>query len=661
MINKKIEVIQEEISDCGVCCLESIIKYYGGYVPLEKLRLDTFTDSNGTNAYELIKTIEKYGFISYAEKCDDITNIKTPVIAHMKLENGYYHFIVVYKIIKNKVLVMDPSYGLKKIDLSYFNNIFNKVIIHIIPTGNIELYKNSHFIENFIYKYVRDNKLSFIFITIISFFILLLSLLENIEVSLINKQSKYILLFVIVICINNILIYIKNKLILNKSISFNNKLTNRFVFHLFKLPLNYLKLKEKGEMSLRFSELNEISGILVHYLIELVFNILQLIITNIIVIKYVSFLIIPFILFSITYFLINHYLYKKYINDLRLFINLEENYNNKVLDYISKILTIKHLNVYDFFINNININIDNKNKLLKKINNKKNIITCINNIVINIFLLFTLYKLLNNIFVVDTSLIIFIFVNYYINLLKEQIELYPSFLLIKNIIRKNNDFLSVDFDTKNTLSLNNVNIDIKNLSYSINGNNIINNISYIINSRDKIFIKGPSGSGKSTFLNIINGTITNYTGRVLFNNYDLKNYDFSKYISYIGQEDKLFDDTLINNITLNEKIDVSLLNDIIKICRIDTIDIVRKYGYNLNIINDNIFSGGEKNRIILARILVRAKSIIILDEVLKEVDYDLEKSIIEDVINYFKNNIIIYVSHKDVSSSFSKVLTFRKD
>ena len=85
------------------------------------------------------------------------------------------------------------------------------------------------------------------------------------------------------------------------------------------------------------------------------------------------------------------------------------------------------------------------------------------------------------------------------------------------------------------------------------------------------------------------------------------------------------------------------------------------YGSVSFIINNNSLSGGEKNRIILARGLIYSKKIIILDEVLKEVDYNLEVTILKDILEYFKDRTIIYVSHKNVSNLFDKVLTFRKE
>ena len=71
-MKKNIIVKQHDIKDCGVCCLESIIKYYNGYIPIEKLRLDTKTNMNGTTAFNLINAAKKYGFTAYGEKLSQI-------------------------------------------------------------------------------------------------------------------------------------------------------------------------------------------------------------------------------------------------------------------------------------------------------------------------------------------------------------------------------------------------------------------------------------------------------------------------------------------------------------------------------------------------------------------------------------------------------------
>ena len=250
---------------------------------------------------------------------------------------------------------------------------------------------------------------------------------------------------------------------------------------------------------------------------------------------------------------------------------------------------------------------------------------------------------------------------YYINLLKQIIDYYPSFILYKSIINKNNDFLSINLDKKKDISINNYDIIINNLNYDINGKYIIKNLNYIIKENDKIFISGPSGIGKSTLLKILSNEIINYEGNILIDNKLVSNYNLNNVVSYVSQDEELFNDTILNNLTLGKEMNKELLNNVIRICKLDTINIIKSVGLDSFIINNNSLSGGEKNRIILARGLIYSKKIIILDEVLKEVDYNLEVSILKDILEYFKDRTIIYVSHKNVSNLFDKVLTFRKE
>ena len=97
----KIEVVkQRDLKDCGACCVSSILQFYNGYVPLEKIRDDTCTGVAGTTAYHIVKALSSYGFDAMGVKVDDIfdENIYLPAIAHVILPNGLQHFVIVYKI-----------------------------------------------------------------------------------------------------------------------------------------------------------------------------------------------------------------------------------------------------------------------------------------------------------------------------------------------------------------------------------------------------------------------------------------------------------------------------------------------------------------------------------------------------------------------------------
>ena len=134
-MHTKYIVKQNDIKDCGICCLESIIKYYNGYIPLEILRLDTNTTSNGTTAYNLIKTAQKYGFNALGKRINKLKekDIILPAIAHITTKKGLNHFVVIYKINKSTVTIMDPAKGLIKLKKEDFQKEWNNIILIMKP------------------------------------------------------------------------------------------------------------------------------------------------------------------------------------------------------------------------------------------------------------------------------------------------------------------------------------------------------------------------------------------------------------------------------------------------------------------------------------------------------------------------------------------------
>lgn len=84
-------VRQEGIKDCGVCCLYNIIKYYGGYIDMNKLRVMTNTDENGTTMFDLVNTSNKLNLKATAYKCEInyLCKLSLPIIAHIKVDRKY--------------------------------------------------------------------------------------------------------------------------------------------------------------------------------------------------------------------------------------------------------------------------------------------------------------------------------------------------------------------------------------------------------------------------------------------------------------------------------------------------------------------------------------------------------------------------------------------
>ena len=130
-MRKDVIVKQEGYKECGASCLLSIIKYYGGNISIDKLLKLTNTNHLGTNFYNIKVAANEIGLNAKGYKVNDVKlliDYEKPFICQTN-NNNYLHFVVVYKIKDNKILVMDPAIGLINMDINSFNTIWTKNIM----------------------------------------------------------------------------------------------------------------------------------------------------------------------------------------------------------------------------------------------------------------------------------------------------------------------------------------------------------------------------------------------------------------------------------------------------------------------------------------------------------------------------------------------------
>lgn len=200
-------------------------------------------------------------------------------------------------------------------------------------------------------------------------------------------------------------------------------------------------------------------------------------------------------------------------------------------------------------------------------------------------------------------------------------------------------------------------ICLANVSYSYNeNNNAIKDITFSFEKNRKYIIVGNSGGGKSTLLGLINGSLEGYKGNITIDGKRIEDIDpksLNRLISIIHQNIFLFDDTIRNNITLfDDTITEKYLEEIIHIVGLE--DLINKKGIDGKVgENGEFLSGGEKQRIAIARALIKKAKILLLDEATAALD--LENSFnIENMILKIPDLTLIVVSHKFVKENLNK-------
>lgn len=681
-------VLQDGIKDCGICCLLSIIRYYRGEVSKEYLREITSTTKDGTSFYNLIEGATVIGFDAkgLTGKLEEINVNNLPCIVHFIVNKSYKHFVVLYKINKNKkqVYLMDPAKGKKIISFSEFNLLTSNNYLFLKPIKQLPVIKKKNIIYKKLNNIIKQNKILVILITILTFSYFLLNIL-------VSFHFKYILEFSINYNITNnllvinyillILYFLKNlnnllkNLLMNKWIlTFDNETTLKTYKQILLLPYLYYKNRTTGEVVARFKDLNTIRVYLSNFFSTISTDLISIIVFGIILFNYNIYLtclifFISFLIFLVTYFFS---ITKK---KLQLKISkYEDKINTYLIEGISNVDTIKgsHLEKrlidkfsykYKKFLDTIyNYSLINEIFLYLK-NNLSDIIHML------IYGLGSYYVIKNKLSL--SSLIIYqLFSSYFLNSFFNLIMLFDNFNSYKIALSRveeiflinkenfKNNFFYLPYTLKGS-------IVIDNLNYKVNTKVLFNNLNLKINPKEKILLCGESGSGKSTLVKMLMRYIETDFGNIKISDIDINHYHLENLrtnITYITSNEYLFTDTIKNNILLNKEIPDEEFYKICKLCLVD--DIVKNSDLKYEkIIEENgfNFSNGERQRIILARSLLRKSSIYIFDEALGQIDINKEKKILTNIFNYLEDKIIIVISHRfNNKKLFDRVLKLDK-
>ena len=226
----------------------------------------------------------------------------------------------------------------------------------------------------------------------------------------------------------------------------------------------------------------------------------------------------------------------------------------------------------------------------------------------------------------------------------------PSIIEFYNLLIKS----PINYDNNNDLLLDNFSkIEFKSIDYKIDEKEIISDLNLELSSGQKIGIYGKSGSGKSTFIDLLMGLIDPVDGEIMIDgktlDSKLKNSWFSK-IGHVKQDVFLIDDTIKKNIAFGieeELIDDDKVLKSLKLAGLDDMISDLENGIESLVGENGAFvSGGQRQRMGLARLFYFDKNVIVLDEATSALDYKTEASILDKIYSLNEKYTIIMISHR---------------
>ncbi|WP_460292641.1 peptidase domain-containing ABC transporter [Clostridium tertium] len=669
-------VKQHDITDCAAACIATVCMYYKKEITITKLRDILGTDIKGTTLLGLEDGAKKLGFDTRAIRVDKEgfkQKFTLPAIAHVITKEGLSHFVIVHKIKKEEVIILDPAKGKEKKKIDEFFKIFDGVLLLLIPNNefNPGKIKGQGILSKFI-QLLLPQKSLFIYSIVVSAILTVLGIAsaffnkilmdEILPYNLKNQLNIFVIGFLLLAITQIGLGAIRQHMLLYLSQKIDIPLLLGYFKHVYKLPMKFFASRKVGDILTRFSDAFTIKNILTSVSLSLIMDIvLATVSASILYVMNQKLFVVILVLTIVSAALI--YIFKGPYKK----INLEQmeagaRLNSQIIESLKGIETIKVHAAEENSIEKLELEYIRNLKIAFKEGVLSNIQGSISGAVSSVGNLILMYIGAMMIMKGDItlgSLMAFSTLSGYFmdpigRLIGLQLSIQEASISLKRIseiyeVEKEQDETEVE---KIKLEKIDGDIELNNITFRYGSRSpVLNDVSIKIPKGKKVALVGESGSGKTTISKLLLKYYTPEEGKINVNDYNIEEldlYNLRENIAYVPQNVELFSGSIKENITLGktnasyEEIKSACEN---AGCREFIEKLPGKYGTFLEEAGGGL-SGGEKQRIALARALIKKPSFLILDEATSNLDFISEAKIFDTLFKKGRNITMLMIAHR---------------
>lgn len=666
-------IMQMEALECGAACLTMVAAYYGLWIPLEQVRKDCGVSHDGSNAKNILKAARNYGFTAKGYRYEPARlkeKGKFPCIIHW----NFNHFVVLDGFKGNKVYINDPARGDVCISMEEFDESFTGICLMIEPSEDFAPGGAPKSIMSFAKERLKGTGAAFAMIIITTLISSLISIINPafsrmfIDRLLTGQNPDWFYPFIIALVVAAVIqiavCWIKASYLLKVQGKFAVVADSSFMWHILRLPLEFFSQRMAGDIAGRQRINQGIASTFINTLAPMVLDTATLIFYLVVMLRYSPLLTAIGLVSMFINFFVSYYISQKRINVKRVQMRDSAKLCSATLSGIEMIETIKASGAENGFFQKwagYQASVNNGEVKFKGIDYHIGIIPSLVSSLCNIVILgMGVLLTMQGEFTVGMILAFQGFMTSFsapaqnlMNAGQTIQEMRTNMERVEDIMKYPTDVEYSSEDISDDVSYDKLagNVELKNVTfgYSRLAEPLIKDFSLKLDAGKSVALVGGSGSGKSTVSKLISGLYESWDGEILFDGKPLKSIShevFTGSLAVVDQDIILFEDTIANNIKMwDNSIEDFEMIMAARDAQIHDVIMERDNGYQYKMLEGGVdFSGGQRQRLEIARVLAQDPTIVILDEATSALDARTEYNVVRSIKD--RGITMIVVAHR---------------
>lgn len=653
-------VMQMEALECGAASLTMILAYYGKWIPLEQVRADCGVSRDGSNAKNILKAARSYGLAAkgYRYEPEGLReNGKFPCIIHW----NFNHFVVLDGFKGSKAYLNDPAKGSYSVPMEIFDKSFTGICLMFEPAESFEPGGTPKSILTFAKKRLKEAKTAMMFVALTTLITALLGIITPafsrifMDRLLTGENPEWFLPFIFALGGISVIQLIVEWIKAVYSLKINGQLSavgsTAYMWKVLRMPMEFFSQRMAGDIQQRQRMNASVAQSLAETFAPLALNTVMLVFYFVVMLRYSLILTLVGVASIVINFVVSRIISNKRMNITRVQLRDAGKLAGATVTGIEMVETIKASGAengffekwagYQASVNTQQVRFERLNQYLGMI---PELVASLANIAV---LILGVYFTINGKFTVGMIMAFQGFLGSFTAPAQTLISAGQTLQEMRTQMERVEDVMEYPTDVNCSrdgileaaeYSKLSGSVELKNVTfgYSRLAKPLIRDFNLTLKTGSRVAFVGTSGCGKSTLSKLISGLYQPWEGEILFDGKPIEKIDrsvFTGSLAVVDQDIILFEDTIANNIKMWDGSiedfeiimaarDAQLHEDIMQ----------RDGGYSYKITEGGKdFSGGQRQRMEIARVLAQDPTIIILDEATSALDAKTEFEVVKSI------------------------------